>query len=81
MGLCNDNTNRPKAARYSAWSLKNLRILPENIPRDLGSRRELCWYYVCAFENTPEMLILKYIIPLKVAATLLSGSRNGAVGA
>ena len=80
MGLCNDNTNRPKAARYSAWSLKKLLILPENIARDLGSRRERCWCYVCAFENTPEKLILKSIIPLNVPATLRSGSKKGAVG-
>ena len=60
--------------------LKNLCNLLENSAGGVGSRREHCLgYYV--FENTPEKLIVKSIFPLKVAATLLGGSRKGAVRA
>ena len=31
---------KAKAARYSAWGLQNLRILPENLAGGLGSSRE-----------------------------------------
>ena len=66
VSLCNDNTKLPK-------------------PRDtqfrdafgLESRGECYWGYVSVFDNTPEKLILKSIFHLKVAATLLSGSRKG----
>ena len=29
MGLSNDNTKKAKAARYSAWGINMLRILPK----------------------------------------------------
>ena len=83
MGLCNDKT--AKATRYSAWGLKNLHILPENLARFLVSRRKCCWGYLSIFENTLKKRIhtlrihLK-IFSLKVVATLLSGSRKGAGG-
>ena len=60
---------------------KNLRILLENSARGLSSGRKRFWGYVSVFDNTHKKLILKSIVPLKVAATLLSGSRKGAVGA
>ena len=78
MGLCNDKID--KATRYSAWGLKNLHILPENLARFLVSRRKCCWGYLSIFENTLEKQILKSIFSLKVVATLLSGSRKGAGG-
>ena len=58
-----------------------LQIFTENLAEGLGFRRECCWGYVSIFVNTLEKLILKFIFPLKVAATLLSDSRKGAVGA
>ena len=53
----------------------------ENSAGGLKSRRERYWGYVSVFQNTLEKLILKSIFPLKIAATLLSGSRKCAVGA
>ena len=47
----------------------------------LGSRKEHCLGYTSVSEKTPKRLIVKSIFPLKVAATLLGGSRKGAVGA
>ena len=46
-----------------------------NSTEGLGSRRECCRDYISIFENAPPK------VPLKVAATLLSGSGKGAVGA
>ena len=62
---CNDN-------------IKNLRISSESSAEDLRSRREHRWGYVSIYENTPEKLLH---LPPKVAATLLSGSRKGTIGA
>ena len=45
------------------------------------AKREHCWGFASVFENTAEKLILKSIFPLKVAATLLSGSRKDVVEA
>ena len=81
MGLCNDYKKIDKAAKYSALGLKNLCIMPKNLARFLGSRREHCWVYLSIFNSTPEKLILKSIFPLKAAENLLSGSRKGEVGA
>ena len=61
------------------WGLKNVSILPEYLARGLRSGRECRCGYVTLFENTSEKLILKSIFPLKVAVTLLSGSRKGKV--
>ena len=33
-------TQKAKAARYSAWGLKHLRIFPENLTGDFRSKRE-----------------------------------------
>ena len=63
-------TKTAKAAKYSAWGVKNLCILLENLAGGLGTRREHCLGYVFVFENTQ-----------KVAATLLGGSTKGTVGA
>ena len=48
---------KAKAARYSAWDLKNLRILLEYSAEGLGARRECCWGYVFVYENTPKKLL------------------------
>ena len=78
-GLLNDYTKKVKATRYSACQ-KFLHIT-KKLAWGLESRREFCWGYVSISESTPEELILKSIFQLKVAATLVSGSRKGAVGA
>ena len=51
-----DNTKKPKAARYLASDLKNLRILSDNLVQGLGSRRERRWSYVSVLENRTEKL-------------------------
>ena len=61
----------------TARDRKNLHILPENSAEGLGSRRECCWGYICIYGNTPKKLPY---LPLKITATLLNGSRMGAVG-
>ena len=48
------------------------------VPRVQEKKR--CWGYVPVFQNTPEKLLLKSIFPSKVAVSLLSGSKKGAVG-
>ena len=73
-------TTKTKAPRYSTWGLKNVRILLRNLAMGLGSKIECCRGYVSIFVITPKELILKSIFPLKVTATLLSGSRKGAFG-
>ena len=47
---------KAKAKRKSARDLKNLHILSENSTDGLRSRRERCWGYISAHENTPEKL-------------------------
>ena len=70
----NDNTKRPKSKENQPGIFKI--ILLENSAEGLGSRREHCWGYISIYtgEKLPQL-------PLKVAATLLSGSRKGPVGA
>ena len=50
--------------------LKNLFILPENSAEGLKTRRETCQGYLFIYENANEKL------PLKVATSLLSGSKG-----
>ena len=64
----------------SQKSQKVYAFLLENSPGGLGSRRERFSGNVSLFDYIPKQLILKSILPLKVAATL-RGSRNSAVGA
>ena len=71
-------TQKAKTERKSAGYLKNFRILSENSAEGLRSRRELCQGYQSIYENIPKKLLH---LPLKVATTLLSGSRKGPVGA
>ena len=59
----------------SARDLKNVRILLVNSAEDLGSRTDCCWGYVSMIIH-----LKSYIFPVKVVATLLSVSWNGAVG-
>ena len=70
-----------KAERYSAKDLKNLHILPKNSAGGFRSRREHNQGYKSDIETTPKKLTLKSFFPLNIATTLLSGSRNGTVGA
>ena len=80
--IYNDNTKRPKLKENQ---LGILRILSRefthfagNSAEGLGSRRERCWDYYLSLRIRPKSC---YIFPLKVAATLLSGSGKGAVEA
>ena len=63
--------------------LKNLCNLLENSAGGGGFRvqERTLLRLLSVFENTPEKLIVKSIFPIKVAATLLGGSRKGAVRA
>ena len=72
----NDNIKRQKP-KENQLGILNLHISPENSEEGLGSRRECCWHYV-SMRIHPKSC---RIFPLKVAATLLSGSRKGATGA
>ena len=78
----NDNTKRPKPKENELGSLGiSSREFTHSVgssAEGLGSWREHCWGYVAIFENTPKSCCIS---PLKVAATLLSGSGKGAVGA
>ena len=57
---------KAKAARFSAWDLKNFHILLENSAEDLGSKREHCWsYVVSAFENTTKNLVIQGRVQLE----------------
>ena len=78
MSLCDGSTNKPKLQDTQLGSQK-CKYLPEYLVRGLRSGRECRCGYVTVFENTSEKLILKSIFPLKVAVTLLSGSRKGKV--
>ena len=80
--IYNDNTKRPKLKENQleilGTSSREFMHSVGNSAEDLGSRRECCWDYVSIFENTPKS---GCISPRKFAATLLSGSGKGAVGA
>ena len=67
---------KTKAKRESARDLKNLCILPENSAEDLRSRRALLVSHL-SMRMHPKNC---HIFPLKVATTLLSGSRKGTTG-
>ena len=78
----NDNTKRPKPKENQlgilAISSRKFTHFAGNSAGGLGSGRERSWGYVSVFENTPKSCCIS---PLKVAATLLSGSGEGTVGA
>ena len=80
--IYNDNTKRPNLKENQPGILgissRELMHFAGNSAEGLGSRRECCWDYASVFENHPKRC---YTFPLKVAATLLSGSWKGAVGA
>ena len=66
-----------QSRKKSSRDLKKLRILSENSSEGLVPRRKRCWGYVSIRIPTKRCRIG----PLKVAATLLSGSLKDAVGA
>ena len=80
--IYNDNTQRPKPKENQLGILGvSSRVFMHSVGNSaegLESRRELCWSHISIFENTPKSC---HITPLKVAATLLSGSEKGAFGA
>ena len=80
--IYSDNTKRPKPKENQlgilALSSKEFTHSVGNSAEGLGSRKGRCWGYVSIFEETLKSC---HIFPLKGAATLLSGSGKGAVGA
>ena len=66
------NTKKIKAEGKLDRELKNLCTLMENSAECLGSSREHCWGYVSMVIRPKSC----GIFPLKVATTLLSGSRK-----
>ena len=80
--IYNDNTKRPKPNKNQLRSLgissREFMHSFGNSVEGLGSRRECCWGFLSIFKNAPKSC---RISPLKVAATLLSGSGKGTVGA
>ena len=78
----NGNVKRPKPKENQLGILeissREFTHFVGNSGEGLGSGRERCWGYVSIFENTPKSCCIS---PLKVAATLLSGSGKGAIGA
>ena len=56
-------TQKSHSSKILKLGYNNLGILPENLARGLGSRREHWWAYVSVFVNTPKKLILKSIFP------------------
>ena len=74
-------TQKDKSHKILSLGSQKFLHFAEKLAGDLKSRRERYWGYVSTFEIIPEKLILKSIFPLKVAATLISGSWKGAVGA
>ena len=80
--MYNGNTKRPKLKENQLGILgissREFTHSVGNSVEGIESGRERCWGYVSIFENTPKSCSIS---PLKVAATLLSGSGKGAVGA
>ena len=76
--IYNDNTKRPKPKenQLGILGISSLELL--HSAEGLRSRREYRWVFVSIFESTPKGCCIS---PLKVAATLLSGSGKGVVGA
>ena len=78
----NGNTKRPKPKESQLGILgissREFTHSVGNSAEGLRSGREQCLGYVSTFENTPKSCCIS---PQKVAATLLSGSGKGAVGA
>ena len=62
----------------TARDCKNVCILLGNTAKGLGSKRKCCCGYISIYDNKPKSC---QILHLKVAATLLNGSRKDAVGA
>ena len=56
---------KAKAERKSSRNCKNFHVLPENLAKGLGSRREHCWGYVSIYENTPGNLVVQRRVQLK----------------
>ena len=70
----NDNTKRPKPKENQLGILK-IYAFCQKIQQKTSDPGECCWCYASIYENAPQNCC---IFPLKVATTLLSGSRKGA---
>ena len=70
MGLSNDNTKKAKAARYSAWGINMLRILPKILAGGTWvQEKALLGLRIYLWEYTRKTN-LEFTFPLKVPATL-----------
>ena len=68
----NDNI---KSSKPQDRDLKNVKILPETLAEDLGSRRECCWHYVVsAFENIPKNLVVQGRVQLEHSSHIVKVS-------
>ena len=80
--IYNDNTKRPKPKENQLGILgissREFTHFARNSAEGLGSRKKRCWDYDLSLRICPKCC---YIFPIKVAATLLSGSRKCAIGA
>ena len=78
--IYNDNTKRPKPKENQLGILgissRDFMHFAGNSAEGLGSRRGRCWARYLSLRIHPKTCC---IFPLKVAATLLSGSGKGAV--
>ena len=74
-------TQKDQNRKILSWGSQKLTYFARKFSRGFGYRRERCSVYLSGFEKTPKKLILESLFLLKTAATLLSGSRKGAVGA
>ena len=76
----NDNTKRakPKENQLGILGISSREFTHSvgNSAEVFRSGRERCWHYISFFENTPKSC---RISPLKVVATLLSGSGKDTV--
>ena len=80
MGLTNDNKKRPQRHVIQLGVSKIYAFCRKNLEGGFGSRRERCWDYISIFVYKAGKLILKSIFLLKIVATIIKGSRTGAVG-
>ena len=73
-------TEKPKNHKILNYGSRKLSHFAGKFSRGLWVSERALLGYVSVFQNTPKKLTLKSIFALKVEATLLSGSKKGAVG-
>ena len=69
--IYNDNIKKPKPQNIPLGILKLL-ILPENLAKGFGSRKEHCWSYVVStFENTTKNLLVQGRVQLEHSSHII----------